>query len=131
MLSFGFKCQVTSINYNSCVFAFLGSHHHLMTEDISTMELQGEGGDICFLIIITKLSDQYFLTSWGKKAARHSNCRGDQHLCPPSQPRGMDRSIWKGNQHQSCFSLVLSCNMRTGKTRAPKCSDLHDVSQHL
>lgn len=55
MLSFGFKCQVTSINYNSCVFAFLGIHHHLMTEDTSTMELRD--GDIFFLIIITKLSD--------------------------------------------------------------------------
>lgn len=41
MLNFGSKCQVTFISYNSCVFAFLGSHHHLMIEDTFTMELTG------------------------------------------------------------------------------------------
>lgn len=91
MHSFGFECQVTFINYNLHGFAFLGSHHHLMTEETSTLELRGR--DICFLIFITELSDQYFLTSWGRKAAKHSNYRGDKHLCPPSQPRGMDRNI--------------------------------------
>lgn len=41
MLNFGPKCRVTFISYNSCVFAFFGSHHYLMIEDTFTMELTG------------------------------------------------------------------------------------------
>lgn len=87
-----------------------------------------DGKDICLLIIITKLSGQYILTSCGRKTVWHGNFGGDQHV-PPSQTRSTDRNVWKRNQQCHCSSLVLFYNTRAEKAKAHLCSDLHDLSQ--
>lgn len=80
--------SVKSHPFNSCIFVFLGSNLHLMTEATSTMELKGR--DICFFVIITTLISIFSLLGEEKQPGRAQQLQKRPAALPflPAQKHG-------------------------------------------
>lgn len=96
MLNLGSKCPVTLISYNSCVFAFLGSHCHLKIEDTFTMELTGR----IFVWLVCPPHSLWKINSLAWQLQRRS-------ACPPSLPDKKYRQ--KCVEKERALTLLLTC----------------------